>query len=108
MNHSCPSMEVSKILFCTVLCWTMCVFIQTVHCVILNITLHASEGLPFTFSAAILETVPYLLLAVQVNVPESSGKTSAITKVHISSGVYTKEKHTHILKAAHLVVSTEG
>lgn len=41
--------------------------------------------IPFTLSPAILETVPYLLLAVQVNVPESSGKTSAMTSVHISS-----------------------
>lgn len=40
---------------------------------------------PFTLRFAVLETVPYLLLAVQVKVPESSGKTSAITKVHISS-----------------------
>lgn len=41
--------------------------------------------LPLTLSAALLDTVPYLLLAVQVNIPESSGKTSAMTKVHISS-----------------------
>lgn len=41
--------------------------------------------LPFTFKKAMLEVVPYLLLAVHVNMPESSEKTSAITKVHISS-----------------------
>lgn len=41
--------------------------------------------LPLTFRAAALDTVPYLLLAVQVNIPESSGKTSAMTRVHISS-----------------------
>lgn len=41
--------------------------------------------LPLTLSAAVLDTVPYLLLAVQVNIPESSGKTSAMTRVHISS-----------------------
>lgn len=43
------------------------------------------EVLPLTLSAAVLDTVPYLLLAVQVNIPESSGKTSAMTSVHISS-----------------------
>lgn len=42
---------------------------------------------------AVLETVPYLLLAMQINVPESSGKTSAITKVHISSDVHTKQRN---------------
>lgn len=41
--------------------------------------------LPLTFSAALLDTVPYLLLAMQVNIPESSAKTSAITKVQMSS-----------------------
>lgn len=41
--------------------------------------------LPLTFSSEELDTVPYLLVAVQVNIPESSGKTSAMTKVHISS-----------------------
>lgn len=44
-----------------------------------------TEVLPLTLSAAVLDTVPYLLLAVQVNTPESSGKTSAMTRVHISS-----------------------
>lgn len=41
--------------------------------------------LPLTLSEALLDTVPNVLLAVQVNTPESSGKTSAITKVQISS-----------------------
>lgn len=50
------------------------------------------DVLPLTLSAAVLDTVPYLLLAVQVNSPESSGKTSAITKVHISSRGSSKEK----------------
>lgn len=49
------------------------------------------EMVPFTLSAAILDTVPYLLLAVQVNIPESSGKTSAMTKVHISSKGKTRK-----------------
>lgn len=54
--------------------------------------------LPLTLSAAVLDTVPYLLLAVQVNIPESSGKTSAMTKVHISSKGKKKKKDTHIIK----------
>lgn len=49
--------------------------------------------LPLTFSVALLDTVPNLLLAVQVNTPESSGKTSAITKVQISSK--GKKRYSH-------------
>lgn len=86
-----------------VYCTTVCIY-----CAIVNLRYYTSRTLPFTFSAAMLETVPYLLQAVQVNVPESSGKTSAITKVHISSWVYRKEKHTHILDVCHLAVSIEG
>lgn len=41
--------------------------------------------LPLTFSVAELDVAPYVLLAVQVKVPASSGKTSAMTKVHIAS-----------------------
>lgn len=51
--------------------------------------------LPLTLSAAVLDTVPYLLLAVQVNVPESSGKTSAMTNVHISSRGQKKKGNSH-------------
>lgn len=55
-----------------------------------------TEVLPLTLSAAVLDTVPYLLLAVQVNTPESSGKTSAMTKVQISSrGNDKKESYSH-------------
>lgn len=43
------------------------------------------KALPLTFRVAVLDVAPYMLLAVQVKVPESSGKTSAMTKVHISS-----------------------
>lgn len=53
--------------------------------------------LPLTLSEALLDTVPNLLLAVQVNTPESSGKTSAITKVQISSEGKTED--THIIKS---------
>lgn len=43
------------------------------------------RALPLTFSAAELDVAPYVLLAVQVKVPASSGKTSAMTNVHIAS-----------------------
>lgn len=39
-----------------------------------------------TRSSAVVETVPYGLLAVQVNTPESSGETSVMTREHTSSG----------------------
>lgn len=51
-----------------------------------------------TFSAAVLDTVPYLLFAVQVNTPESSGKTSAMTRVHISSRGKGRKDDTHIIR----------
>lgn len=39
-----------------------------------------------TVSCALLVTEPCSFVAVQVKIPESSGKVSAITSVHISSG----------------------
>lgn len=44
-----------------------------------------TRGLPLTVRVAVLDTVPNLLVAVQLNIPESSGKTSAMTRVHIPS-----------------------
>lgn len=46
---------------------------------------HFDRVLPLTFSVAELDVAPYVLPAVQVKVPASSGKTSAMTKVHIAS-----------------------
>lgn len=48
-------------------------------------SLTARERSPLTSNWAMLDTVPYLLLAVQVKHPESSENTSAMTKVQISS-----------------------
>ena len=48
-------------------------------------SLTARERSPLTSNWAMLDTVPYLLLAVHVKHPESSENTSAMTKVQISS-----------------------
>jgi len=55
------------------------------------------ESLPLTSSCAMLDTVPYLLLAVHVKHPESSANTSAMTKVQISSKVNKAEMVTDFL-----------
>lgn len=55
----------------------------TIHFTRKNIS--KNDHLPLTVRWVMLETVPYLLLAVHVKLPESSENTSAITKVQISS-----------------------
>lgn len=51
----------------------------------LKFTFAAQLHSPLTASCAMLDTVPYLLLAVHVKHPESSANTSAMTNVQISS-----------------------